>query len=1153
MQKFFSLSKPAQAGVGAGGAATLLATGVGLGSGKWEFLLVLVVLLVVVLGGFLLWTAWQRQKLSARLGGELQQHGSASPRTISDPGKRARLDDLRKKFDQGVQEYRSRGKDLYTLPWYVLVGEPGSGKTEAVRHSNVGFPPGMQDEFQGVGGTINMNWWFTNHAVILDTAGRLMFEEVKPGESSEWREFLGLLKKHRPTCPINGLLLVIPSDSLIKDTAEEIARKAGQIARQLDVIQRVLDVRFPVFVAVTKCDKINGFREFFDSLTDPQLQHQMLGWANPDPLDAPFRAELVDQHLEKVAGRLRRRRLGLLRDPVAEKVDGRRTDEVDALYALPHSLGLLAPRLRRYLETIFVAGEWSAKPLFLRGIFFTSSMREGSALDEELAHAIGVPVEDLPEGKVWERERAYFLRDLFIEKIFREKGLVTRATNTGQMLRRRQLALFGVGAAALLVFLGVTWLGTRSMKTNVTDRSTIWHGVAQADWWPDGIWKQSIVPRFRDGSYPPYAAHQIVVQGVKRTPGDFHAYLRAQAETPLPKNWLLPGLDVRFNRDSRAAQRIVFETGVIRPLLEAARQRLNQSLPADSGTQHRLAEALATLIRLEADLARPDKAPAGTPPAPDAADQFLSSLLAFATTNVTKADTNLVATLVRTYSGGKDPGAVWPAAWCSEAAGGTNRSLAGFRALRAGLAQLVRGTTNNLQEHLDAWRLTVPVRHAVQTFEDAERGLLAAAQGTNAQKFFQHLAALTQAKTNLDQHLARLRSLSLFQSAGTLTNAYQQILASAQTDSVKALATVKAENDRALQTNQNAQPFVEIRQELAALQQTLQTRLQNLETPSDLTRMAALDRLYLAGNSYAERWALYQSVTNATGARPFAGELIGLRGEPLDRFLKEVLEPLRARPAAYAGDFKNELNTVLSYGLTLGEQMQRKALLEAYLREANRLIKGSVGFPLVLAPDKPMTLDTLKEVIAHVTSVVSLDLPSPAFQAPPFKDSEEWGRFAKWITSLAQVGRTVLDKNRDPLNCSVTLLKHDDNRDGRLDDKHWRWQLRYVRLGDSGRKTRSVDGGELGTVHSDQKFFVQLTPRDDSDEGMVDLRAGDWGAFAWLARYGGRKSDAGGATWQVQLPFKELTGKEFTGSVPIQVRFDEPLTVSPDNWPRPTW
>src|SRR5258708_19191227 len=44
-------------------------------------------------------------------------------------------------------------------------------------------------------------------------------------------EFLNLLRKTRPNCPINGLLLVIPSESLIKDSMEDIASKAGKIAR----------------------------------------------------------------------------------------------------------------------------------------------------------------------------------------------------------------------------------------------------------------------------------------------------------------------------------------------------------------------------------------------------------------------------------------------------------------------------------------------------------------------------------------------------------------------------------------------------------------------------------------------------------------------------------------------------------------------------------------------------------------------------------------------------------------------------------------------------------------------------------------------------------------------------------------------------------
>ena len=186
-----------------------------LGQSEKTFLVIALVLLAIITVGYYAWKGWTEKQHNRQFGGDISQHSSATPRTLSDPGQRARLDDMRKKFQSGVEAYKSRGKDLYKLPWYVIVGEPGSGKTEAVRHSNVGFPPGMQDELQGVGGTINMNWWFTNHAVLLDTAGRLMFEEVAPGETSEWNEFLKLLTRTRPNCPINGMLLVIPEANLL--------------------------------------------------------------------------------------------------------------------------------------------------------------------------------------------------------------------------------------------------------------------------------------------------------------------------------------------------------------------------------------------------------------------------------------------------------------------------------------------------------------------------------------------------------------------------------------------------------------------------------------------------------------------------------------------------------------------------------------------------------------------------------------------------------------------------------------------------------------------------------------------------------------------------------------------------------------------------
>jgi hypothetical protein len=443
--------------------------------------------LPVLLGALLLillfWLVarWIAARKAAPFTQNLARSAAITPNAINAPAARAKLDNLRRSFDEGVDKFRAAGKDLYKLPWYVLVGESGSGKTEAIRHSNIPFPPGLQDPLQGAGGTVNMHWWFSNEAVIIDTAGRYLFDEVEPGTTAEWTEFLRLLVKNRPRCPINGLLLVIPAQSLILDTADKIESKASKIAQQLDRIQRALQVRFPVYVLVTKCDLINGFREFFDNLDDPRLQHQILGWSNPDPLDEPFNFDLVEGHLKTVHDKLSRRRLGLLLDPVArESMRSRRLNEVDALFSLPDSLLKLGPRLRQYLEMIFVAGEWSSKPLFLRGIYFTSSMREGQALDAELAELLGVPVESLPEGRAWDRNRAFFLRDLCVKKVFPEKGLVTTASNTTKAEWLRNVLLLGAGFASAILLGLFTWWGNSQLTRTIGDQQQIWEDVAHA-------------------------------------------------------------------------------------------------------------------------------------------------------------------------------------------------------------------------------------------------------------------------------------------------------------------------------------------------------------------------------------------------------------------------------------------------------------------------------------------------------------------------------------------------------------------------------------------------------------------------------------------------------------------------------------------------
>ncbi|HSI36524.1 MAG TPA: type VI secretion protein IcmF/TssM N-terminal domain-containing protein, partial [Tepidisphaeraceae bacterium] len=672
-------------------------------------------------------------------------NAASQPQRVSEPSRRAMLDDLRKKFEGGVSKLKAAGKDLYSLPWYVLVGEPGSGKTEAIRHSNVGFPPGLQDPAQGAGGTLNMNWWFTNHAVILDTAGRLMFSEAPAGNTGEWDEFLRLLTRARPRCPINGMILVLPADSLIRDTEAEIDAKATRIADQLSRIQRLLGVRFPVFVLVTKCDLVHGFREFFEDLTDPQMRQQMLGWSNPGQLDKPFDPELVERHLRGVKDRLVRRRQALLLiDPMTEDADTRRLDRVDSLYAFPEAFVRLAAPLRRYLETAFVAGEWSPRPLFLRGIYFTSSVREGQALDAELAQALRVPVESIgADGKAWERERAFFLRDMFVNKVFRERGLVTRAKSARRVQRRRRatgLIACCLGAAALLV---ATWVGSRQLEESVGRQSRYWSAV-RANWGDRGRDWAVVQPDGGGGKAFRYnGGHEIALGDARATVGTFFADAAGRAVGKIDVPWVfrahaLIGGDLDERR--KAAYRRLYEQSVLRPTIEACRQKLASINPAGGDLWGQEAtDAVAELIRLDLQAAKVPVAERADAPLLnlDVLMRFLLTPEAYATFRA-EHRAALQEPMSWLYDDSGKDGATWPPA---ATGAGTKDSAA---ALEAGVKAMNRYFARALAGETPRLARVRTIADELDKFTRAEDALVAAVReaGTDGPRSAEEFARL---------------------------------------------------------------------------------------------------------------------------------------------------------------------------------------------------------------------------------------------------------------------------------------------------------------------------------------------------------------------------------------------------------------------------
>lgn len=589
-----------------------IVTGTMLGTGTGSYIIMAVMFGSLLTFGGVFWLCyrfWRRKKGNA-LSNALRKDGSS--RNLDG------IESIRSNFEEGMEKMRRAGKNVYDLPWFLLAGQTGAGKTEAIRrsHSKEDFPPGLNDLMQGVGGTLNMNWWFTNKAIILDTAGRIFEEKVVAGQGNEWLEFLKMLRRARKNMPINGFILAIPADSLICDDISSIEQKASHIAAQLTLVQDTLGVRFPVFVIVTKTDFIPGFREFVENVSEPRLQQQMLGWSNPQSLDEPFSPENIDNYLDGVVEKLKKRRLTYMLDPRPH--GKKRLDELDSLFAFPNQLRDIVPSLRRYLEIVFALNPWSQKPLFIRGIYFTSSLQQGEALDEALASVLGKDLGQMALSS-FKKETPLFLRDTFFSKIYREYGLVTSARKVGAAMRRRTALFALVSLLALFGVLGAAWFGARSFQEQVGDEYAHWrHAAAELEGGEDRSlalrWRQPIV--FDTGTGAHFTSnreHTFDVGGSSTTLPAYLVRLGDFAESDLTVPAVFKPLRFfdevftgdRFDRPS--AFRNVFEASVVFPVLENAREKLRMTDPSD--WDERSAAGLRSMVRMQMLLNRPDRAP----------------------------------------------------------------------------------------------------------------------------------------------------------------------------------------------------------------------------------------------------------------------------------------------------------------------------------------------------------------------------------------------------------------------------------------------------------------------------------------------------------------------------------------------------------------
>ena len=1019
---------------------------------------------------------WVRERKAAELRGEGLDFGV--PSSLVDTDLLERLSNLRREFANGIHKFQVFGKDVYELPWYIMIGEHCSGKTEAVLHSKVDLPRDLQNKPQESAGTSHLNWWFTNYGVLLDTSGDMVFRADDASVSPDWSEFLELLKKHRPNCPANGIVMAISVESLLNDSPKEIDRKAGIVARHLDKLQESFGVKLPVTVIITKCDLLEGFLPFFDGLKDPKLQQQMLGWSNAAPLEAPFRPEVFEDFMHSIVQRLRRVRLELLGTPVPQNGLPRRADEVDELYALPETVLQLVNPLRSFLEDIFVSRQWAMSPLFLRGVYFTSACPSEVTNQEVSSTEPGKSTE-----VSWYNKTSYFLREVFLAKIFREDGLVTiTGTDLQRNLRYRTIAfLIGILILTLIVFqIGTAY---KSLKANISPQEPYWQRASEG-WDSAGYFSPIVVRGGTTATSYLYRGNSPIGGGIDLSVTGFLEQLAIMSSEGPSRAFLdwhpFSKFFYRSGTGRYGAQRVVFEASVVKPLLDATREKICRSASVDSpissyATNTSLkdhlntkeAKALLELVIIESEIIQRSDGHTNSSPG----ITYLPSLLDY-TAGTNSAD--LTALMNWTYGVNPTGRNQWPPDWMS---GGN--SLQSNKAISQGLNQLVKNSQQELDRFDKKMALLQKLADSAIAYSDTESKLSSATSvkgdsagtETAVNNAFQNLQT---AKVVMEQNLNLVRASGLFGNGpetltsavnllkrgnesyfgvvNTIMDAINQVLPPAiqtnQPASLSFLASQAAANvpavssvNSALQSVTNAtsllpstaskkyQLFHQIQEKLAGITSMISQKVDLVITDKLLASYQSIDQNlfnpYENKPSYLWRWNGYKECSSPTTGLEFNDGmyLVDQRWYQLGQLMSSLNE-IFVRVDAYAGPLNDEFQATCTYFLQNFRDRQTQLFVTNYIKQAKDALKRVARFPLVYPPGPDDQALDFNQLLASrgLLDAISQDLQTSVFKSLTKTEQKPAIDFSSKLSPLYSVVDALILPNGTPARVSVTLF-----------------------------------------------------------------------------------------------------------------------------------
>ena len=219
------------------------------------------------------WIAWRMSKRLNQLEKRQQEDKKNQHSPVQED-----IDAQRRYLDRWVvrfKRYLEVPEYHYALPWYLSLSADESGNTSLLT-KGADFVELYETDEESTS-QVEFSIFTNGDAVIISPNSNLISQvlevEHKPKLYSKlWNNLLDWIVEQRKRQPLNGIILTVDFYELLTSSKEKRDAYVETLQQRLQDIFNKVNSELPIYVVMTKLDRLSGFQVMYDKLTKEQRE-----------------------------------------------------------------------------------------------------------------------------------------------------------------------------------------------------------------------------------------------------------------------------------------------------------------------------------------------------------------------------------------------------------------------------------------------------------------------------------------------------------------------------------------------------------------------------------------------------------------------------------------------------------------------------------------------------------------------------------------------------------------------------------------------------------------------------------------------------------------------------------------------------------------